>query len=93
MAAENYKPLAPWTQLHRSLRTRIVGRIRRFRCSAGCMKNQIVSAFPILDWLLNYKIRSCLMGDVISGFTVGIMNIPQGMAYGVLSGVESINGL
>lgn len=48
--------------------------------------------FPILDWLPNYK-KSYLQGDLSAGLTVGIMLIPQGMAYAMLAGLEPIHGL
>jgi solute carrier family 26 protein len=33
------------------------------------------------------------MGDIIAGITVAIMHIPQGMAYGLLAGLDPIVGL
>jgi sulfate permease, SulP family len=47
---------------------------------------------PILDWLPNYK-KTDLQGDLSAGLTVGIMLIPQGMAYAMLAGLEPIHGL
>lgn len=47
---------------------------------------------PILDWLPSYK-KSNLNGDLSAGITVGIMLIPQGMAYAMLAGLEPIHGL
>jgi len=52
------------------------------------MKNFI----PILTWLPNYD-RANLRGDVSAGLTVGIMLIPQGMAYAMLAGLPPIYGL
>ncbi|KAM8708568.1 hypothetical protein ACLKA7_015531 [Drosophila subpalustris] len=48
---------------------------------------------PILQWLPQYSLRRDLIGDIIAGFTVAIMNIPHGMAYGMLAGVSAGNGL
>ena len=48
--------------------------------------------FPILDWLPNYK-RDYLSGDISAGFTVGIMLIPQGMAYAMIAGLPPVYGL
>ncbi|KAH8270183.1 hypothetical protein KR018_005405, partial [Drosophila ironensis] len=48
---------------------------------------------PILQWLPQYSPRRDLVGDIIAGFTVAIMNIPHGMAYGLLAGVSAGNGL
>jgi SulP family sulfate permease len=47
---------------------------------------------PILDWLPNYKKKN-LQGDMSAGITVGIMLIPQGMAYAMLAGMNPIHGL
>ncbi len=48
--------------------------------------------FPILQWLPNYK-RSQLGGDLFAGLTVGIMLIPQGMAYALIAGLPPVYGL
>lgn len=47
---------------------------------------------PIFQWLPNYK-KSYLTGDVIAGLTVGIMLIPQGMAYAMIAGLPPVFGL
>nr|MBS0036587.1 solute carrier family 26 protein [Saprospiraceae bacterium] len=47
---------------------------------------------PIFEWLPNYK-REYLRGDIIAGLTVGVMLIPQGMAYAMLAGLDPIYGL
>ncbi len=52
----------------------------------------IKSILPILDWLPNYN-KKHLRGDVNAGLTVGIMLIPQGMAYAMLAGLPPIYGL
>lgn len=48
--------------------------------------------FPILDWLPKYT-QAQLQGDLSAGLTVGVMLIPQGMAYAMLAGLEPIHGL
>lgn len=48
--------------------------------------------FPVLDWMGNYR-RADLGGDVSAGITVGVMLIPQGMAYAMLAGLPPIYGL
>lgn len=54
--------------------------------------NQIRKVFPILQWLPNYK-RSDLNGDLFAGLTVGVMLIPQGMAYALIAGLPPVYGL
>lgn len=48
--------------------------------------------FPILTWLPNYR-KSNFSGDIIAGITVGVMVIPQGMAYAMIAGLPPIYGL
>lgn len=47
---------------------------------------------PIIEWLGNYK-KANLSSDLVAGITVGIMLIPQGMAYALLAGLDPIYGL
>lgn len=47
---------------------------------------------PILDWLPQYT-REQLQGDLSAGLTVGVMLIPQGMAYAMIAGLDPIHGL
>lgn len=54
--------------------------------------NLLKKYIPILEWLPNYK-KTDLQGDLSAGLTVGIMLIPQGMAYAMLAGLEPIHGL
>lgn len=48
--------------------------------------------FPFLTWIRTYD-RSLLFGDLIAGITVGIMLVPQGMAYAMIAGMPPIYGL
>ncbi|MGB5315484.1 MAG: sulfate permease [Robiginitalea sp.] len=48
--------------------------------------------FPILDWLPRYE-KQWLSGDLSAGITVGIMLIPQGMAYAMIAGLPPVFGL
>jgi len=52
------------------------------------IKNQL----NILDWLPNYT-RKDFAGDLKSGTTVGVIEIPQAMAYAVIAGLSPIYGL
>jgi len=47
---------------------------------------------PALHWLGNYH-REWWRGDLAAGLTVGVMLIPQGMAYAMLAGLPPIHGL
>jgi len=48
--------------------------------------------FPIFDWLPRYQ-KQWLSGDLSAGITVGIMLIPQGMAYAMIAGLPPVFGL
>ncbi len=47
---------------------------------------------PLIDQLQGYG-RGQLRGDVAAGVTVGVMLIPQGMAYALIAGLPPIYGL
>ena len=47
---------------------------------------------PILQWLPSYK-KDYFSGDLTAGLTVGIMLIPQGMAYAMIAGLPPVFGL
>lgn len=38
----------------------------------------ITSLIPILGWLPKYKIKQDLFSDIIAGFTVAMVHLPQG---------------
>ena len=47
---------------------------------------------PITEWLPKYK-ASYLKYDIPAGITIGIMLIPQGIAYALIAGIPPIYGL
>jgi MFS superfamily sulfate permease-like transporter len=47
----------------------------------------------MVEWLMSYKLKAYLQADIVSGFTVGIMNIPQGMGYALLASLPPVGGL
>ena len=48
--------------------------------------------FPILNWLPSYS-RKDLAGDLPAGLAVGVMLVPQGMAYALIAGLPVVYGL
>ncbi|GBG28063.1 Sulfate transporter [Hondaea fermentalgiana] len=55
--------------------------------------NDVHEAMPIVNTLKNYDIRNDLPGDLTAGITVGVMLIPQGMAYALLATLPAQYGL
>nr|XP_013798834.1 PREDICTED: solute carrier family 26 member 6 [Apteryx mantelli mantelli] len=69
------------------------GCLRKIRCSASTAKSLLFRFLPFLRWLPRYPIKDWLLGDIISGFSVGIMHLPQGLAYALLAGLPPVTGL
>jgi len=53
---------------------------------------KLKSFILLLEWLPKYK-KEYLSGDLSAGPTVGIMLIPQGMAYAMIAGLPPVFGL
>lgn len=56
------------------------------------MNLNLKSMIPALSWMKSYR-KDQLMGDIPAGLTVGVMLIPQGMAYAMIAGLPPIYGL
>ena len=56
-------------------------------------KSCFTSVIPSIHWLKDYNWKECIMPDIISGLTVAIMHIPQGMAYALLGNVPPVVGI
>uniref|UniRef100_A0A8C5TMQ1 Solute carrier family 26 member 6 n=1 Tax=Malurus cyaneus samueli TaxID=2593467 RepID=A0A8C5TMQ1_9PASS len=62
-------------------------------CSGSVAKSLLFRFLPFLRWLPRYPVKDWLLGDIISGFSVGIMHLPQGLAYALLAGLPPVTGL
>ncbi|CAG5988661.1 unnamed protein product [Menidia menidia] len=62
-------------------------------CTPKKLKSQILGFVPILRWLPRYQVRDWLLGDVMSGLIVGILLVPQSIAYSLLASQDPIYGL
>ena len=58
----------------------------------GLVKRTLVGFFPILEWLPKMD-KEKLIKDVIAGFTVAVMLIPQSMSYAKIAGLQYKYGL
>jgi hypothetical protein len=48
---------------------------------------------PVLSWLPHYQWKEHLLRDVLAGLAVGLMLVPQCIAYSAIVGVPAIYGL
>ncbi|XP_069833952.1 prestin isoform X1 [Dendropsophus ebraccatus] len=63
------------------------------RCTAKKAKSHLYSFLPIFKWLPRYPVKGYLTGDIISGLSTGVMQLPQGLAYALLAAVPPVFGL
>lgn len=63
------------------------------QCSPTKAKNMILGFLPVLQWLPKYDLKKNILGDMMSGLIVGILLVPQSIAYSLLAGQEPIYGL
>ncbi|XP_075397915.1 sulfate transporter [Tenrec ecaudatus] len=63
------------------------------QCSPSKAKNMIFGFLPVLHWLPKYDLKKNILGDIMSGLIVGILLVPQSIAYSLLAGQEPISGL
>uniref|UniRef100_A0A914CED0 STAS domain-containing protein n=1 Tax=Acrobeloides nanus TaxID=290746 RepID=A0A914CED0_9BILA len=61
--------------------------------STNAFINAVISFVPIIQWLPKYNFQSNLLNDIIGGITVGVLHVPQGIAYAILANVPPVIGL
>ncbi|XP_074053974.1 solute carrier family 26 member 6 isoform X2 [Macrotis lagotis] len=76
------------TQIPKSSRWRTLP-----RCSRAMAWATLCRFLPILSWLPQYPVQEFLPGDLLSGLSVGIVQLPQGLAYALLAGLPPVFGL
>ncbi|XP_060100680.1 prestin isoform X2 [Heteronotia binoei] len=63
------------------------------RCSSKKAKFVLTSFLPIFKWLPKYPVKEYLLGDIVSGISTGVMQLPQGLAYALLAALPPVFGL
>ncbi|XP_020612029.1 solute carrier family 26 member 6-like isoform X1 [Orbicella faveolata] len=76
-------------QYLRSLREKLAS----CSCSASGFCSLLARLAPILRWLPKYSVKKDLTADLTGGVTVGIMHIPQGLAFAMLASLPPVTGL
>ncbi|XP_061001308.1 sulfate anion transporter 1 [Dama dama] len=66
---------------------------RSCACSLQGAWAQLQALFPAICWLRGYRPREALAGDVMSGLVIGIILVPQAIAYSLLAGLQPIYSL
>ncbi|XP_077715071.1 solute carrier family 26 member 6 isoform X7 [Canis aureus] len=64
-----------------------------FQCSHARARALLFQHLPVLAWLPRYPLRDWLLGDLLAGLSVAIMQLPQGLAYALLAGLPPVFGL
>ncbi|XP_020018858.1 solute carrier family 26 member 10 isoform X2 [Castor canadensis] len=62
-------------------------------CSGSGAWRLLLARLPPLRWLPLYRWRAWLLGDAVAGVTVGVVHVPQGMAFALLTSVPPVFGL
>uniref|UniRef100_A0A8D2KR71 Solute carrier family 26 member 1 n=1 Tax=Varanus komodoensis TaxID=61221 RepID=A0A8D2KR71_VARKO len=71
----------------------VVGK-RRNKSKCSCqMKDTLMNFFPVLQWLPKYNCKEYICGDIMSGLVIGIILVPQAIAYSLLAGLKPIFSL
>lgn len=75
-------------------RTAVASQIHKHcACTRDKVRAKVLGFIPILKWLPRYQLRDWILGDLMSGVIVGILLVPQSIAYSLLAGQDPIYGL
>ena len=96
MSPENIRsalltPIEDW----RGGRVSLADRLRascRHCCTREALRQKAIQKIPMMTWLPKYSL-SLLRADLLAGVTVGVVLIPQGVAYAMLAELPPIYGL
>ncbi|XP_072025146.1 sulfate transporter-like [Amphiura filiformis] len=66
---------------------------QKCQCGSDTAKRLVYYLLPAVEWIPKYKIKEYLLNDFVAGLTVGVVNIPQGMAFSLLASLAPVYGL
>uniref|UniRef100_A0A8C5XSD1 Solute carrier family 26 member 8 n=1 Tax=Microcebus murinus TaxID=30608 RepID=A0A8C5XSD1_MICMU len=55
------------------------------RCSWHRFLRCMLTIFPFLEWMCMYRFKYWLLGDLLAGLSVGLVQVPQGLMYSLLA--------
>uniref|UniRef100_A0A147A1K9 Sulfate transporter n=1 Tax=Fundulus heteroclitus TaxID=8078 RepID=A0A147A1K9_FUNHE len=100
VSPDSETPLVPPPLLERRVRQRqpavsvLKSKLKKgLTCSGPKVRSTLTGFFPVVRWLPKYKLKEYIWGDVMSGVIVGVILVPQAIAYCLLAGVPPIYGL
>ncbi|XP_007467118.1 PREDICTED: prestin isoform X2 [Lipotes vexillifer] len=64
-----------------------------FTCTPKKIRNIIYMFLPITKWLPAYRFKEYVLGDIVSGISTGVLQLPQGLAFAMLAAVPPVFGL
>ncbi|XP_044132646.1 sulfate anion transporter 1-like [Bufo gargarizans] len=90
----NHIHLARRTNNHVNISKSLKTKLRNScTCSAKKAKKTFTGFFPVIRWLPKYDFKENTWGDVMSGLIIGIILVPQAIAYSLLAGLQPIYSL
>nr|XP_048307165.1 testis anion transporter 1 isoform X6 [Myodes glareolus] len=54
-------------------------------CSWHKFLRCVLTVFPFLEWMCLYRFKDWLLGDLLAGLSVGLVQVPQGLTLGLLT--------
>ncbi|KAM8939133.1 sulfate anion transporter 1-like [Pelodytes ibericus] len=66
---------------------------KKCTCTSKGVKKTFTGFFPVIRWLPKYNFKENTWGDVMSGLIIGIILVPQAIAYSLLAGLKPIYSL
>ncbi|XP_073938442.1 testis anion transporter 1 isoform X5 [Castor canadensis] len=55
------------------------------RCSWHKFLRCVLTIFPFLEWMCLYRFKDWLLGDLLAGISVGLVQVPQGLTLSLLT--------